>query len=94
MSESDVRAHIVVSGIVQGVCYRYFTVEEARRLGLAGWVRNLPTGEVEAEVEGERSAVEALVKFMKVGPRAARVSDLKLEWIEIQGETGGFHTRY
>ena len=94
MSESNARAHIVVSGIVQGVCYRYFTVEEATRLGLAGWVRNLPSGEVEAEVEGERSAVEALIKAMKVGPRAARVTDLKLEWIEVQGEMGGFHTRY
>ena len=94
MSESNARAHIVVSGIVQGVCYRYFTVEEATRLGMAGWVRNLPSGEVEAEVEGERSAVEALIKAMKVGPRAARVTDLKLEWIEVQGEMGGFHTRY
>ena len=94
MSESSVRAHVVVSGLVQGVCYRYFTVEEAQRLGLTGWVRNLPSGEVEAEAEGDRSAVEALIKAMKIGPRAAHVTDLKLEWIEAQGDVGGFHTRY
>lgn len=94
MSESNVRAHIIVSGLVQGVCYRYFAVEQAQRLRLAGWVRNLPTGDVEAEAEGDRSAVEALIKAMKVGPRGARVSDLKLEWIQPKGEAGGFHTRY
>lgn len=94
MTESNVRAHVVVSGLVQGVCYRYFTVEQANGLGLAGWVRNMPTGDVEAEIEGERSAVEALIKAMKVGPRTARVTDLKLEWIEPVGDESGFHTRY
>ncbi len=94
MSESTVRAHIVASGLVQGVCYRYFTSEQAERLGLAGWVRNLPTGDVEAEVEGNRSAVEALIKAMKVGPRAAHVKDLKINWLEPIGDASGFHVRY
>jgi acylphosphatase len=94
MSESIVRAHIVVSGLVQGVCYRYFAFEQAEKLGLAGWVKNLPTGEVEAEVEGDRSAVEALIKALKIGPRAARVTDLKIQWIEPKGDASGFHVRY
>ena len=94
MSESTVRAHIVVSGLVQGVCYRYFTSEQAKKLNLAGWVRNLPTGEVEAEVEGDRSAVEALMKAMKVGPRAAHVKDMKIDWLEAVGDASGFHIRY
>lgn len=94
MSESTVRAHIIVSGLVQGVCYRYFTSEQAERLELAGWVRNMHTGEVEAEVEGNRSAVEALIKAMKIGPRAAHVTDIKIDWLEPIGETTGFHVRY
>ncbi|MFH1011084.1 MAG: acylphosphatase [bacterium] len=94
MSESNVRAHVVVSGMVQGVCYRYFAVEEAEKLGLGGWVRNLATGQVEAEIEGDRSAVEALIKALKTGPRAARVADIKIEWIELKGEGGEFRIRY
>jgi acylphosphatase len=94
MSESTIRAHIVISGLVQGVCYRYFAFEEAQRLGVAGWVRNLPTGQVEAEIEGDRSAVEALIKTLKIGPRAARVTDIHIEWVEPKGETSEFRIRY
>ena len=94
MSESTVRAHIVVSGLVQGVCYRDFTSVQAEKLELAGWVRNLPTGDVEAEVEGNRSTVEVLIKAMKVGPRAAHVKDLKINWLEPIGDASGFHVRY
>jgi len=94
MSESIVRAHIVVSGLVQGVCYRYFAFEQAEKLGLAGWVKNLPTGEVEAEVEGDRSTVEVLIKALKIGPRAARVTDIAIEWIEPIGEVVNFRIRY
>jgi acylphosphatase len=94
MSESTVRAHVVISGLVQGVCYRYFAFEEAQKLEVAGWVRNLPTGQVEAEIEGDRSAVEALIKTLKIGPRAARVTDLKIQWIEPKGEVVDFRIRY
>ncbi|MBM3325243.1 MAG: acylphosphatase [Calditrichaeota bacterium] len=88
------RAHVIISGMVQGVCYRYFAIEEAEKLGLAGWVKNLPTGQVEAEIEGDRSAVEALIKSLKIGPRAAHVTDTKIEWIEPKGEAGEFRIRY
>ncbi|MBI5367263.1 MAG: acylphosphatase, partial [Planctomycetes bacterium] len=52
------RAHVLVAGRVQGVCFRACTREEARRLGVAGWVRNLPDGRVEAVFEGPRDRVE------------------------------------
>ena len=62
-----------VSGRVQGVGFRATTVDVARRLGLGGWVRNLPTGEVELEAEGPDEALDALLAFLQTGPRGARV---------------------
>ena len=73
-------AHILVSGMVQGVGFRYFVYDRAAALGLTGYVRNLYTGEVEIETEGDRSLIEELIKEVKVGPRAARVADLKVDW--------------
>ena len=58
--DAAVRVHVTVSGMVQGVGYRYFTVTEARKLGLAGWVRNLMNGDVELEAQGARSDVAML----------------------------------
>jgi len=87
------RVHLVVSGIVQGVSFRYYTVEEARRLGLAGWVRNLPDGRVEVEAEGERPALEALVAWCRRGPPAARVDGVEAEWSAHRGDLGPFATR-
>ena len=87
------RAHVVVSGRVQGVWYRGSMQEEAVRLGLAGWVRNRHDGTVEAEAEGPHDAVEALVAWARLGPPAARVLDVRVAWIEPQGERGGFAVR-
>jgi acylphosphatase len=70
---------ILVSGRVQGVFYRNWTVAEARRLGLAGWVRNLRSGEVEIHAEGPEGAVLALVERCRKGPPAARVDDVRVE---------------
>lgn len=66
--------HFRVSGRVQGVAFRAATLEEAQRLGLSGWVRNLPTGEVEALACGEPAELEALERWLWQGPRAARVA--------------------
>jgi acylphosphatase len=63
-----VKVHLVIGGRVQGVAFRAYTVDEARALGVAGWVRNLPDGRVEAEAEGDRGAVEALVAWCRHGP--------------------------
>jgi acylphosphatase len=87
------RAHLVVSGRVQGVFYRQSTVDEARRRGLTGWVRNLPDGRVEAEAEGERREVEALVAWCRTGPPAARVEGVEVAWGPATGEDHGFTAR-
>ena len=75
-----VRVHLVISGRVQGVAFRQSTVDEATRLGLAGWVRNLDDGRVEAVAEGDRPRVEALVAWCRRGPRLARVDDVAVKW--------------
>jgi acylphosphatase len=95
MPGSDlVRAHAVVTGRVQGVGFRYTTVDQARRLGVCGWVRNRPDGSVEVEVEGERAGVEALVRFLHRGPPGARVEDVVLRWEPHRGELGPFRASH
>jgi acylphosphatase len=93
MSE-HARVHLLVSGLVQGVCFRQFTVDEARRLGLAGWVRNLADGRVEVEAEGARDALLRLVEFCRRGPPAARVDDVEIAWRAFGGDMGPFATRH
>lgn len=73
-------AHIIVRGLVQGVGFRYFVHQRARRLGIVGVVRNAPDGSVEIEVEGARSLLEELVGEVRLGPRASRVSDVSVTW--------------
>ncbi len=87
---ATVRARLLVAGRVQGVAYRQSAVDEARRLGLAGWVRNLPDGRVEAVAEGGRAQVEALVAWCRRGPRLARVDDVAIQWEEPRGDVGPF----
>jgi acylphosphatase len=87
------RAHILVGGLVQGVMFRAATVDAARRLGVNGWVRNLPDGRVEAEAEGERSRVEALVAWCRRGPPAAQVDDVRVTWSAHRGDLGPFAVR-
>jgi acylphosphatase len=74
------RVHIIVEGLVQGVGFRWFVYRKAEALGLTGWVRNLYNGSVEIEAEGDRSLLEELIKEVKVGPRSARVTNLRIEW--------------
>jgi acylphosphatase len=74
------RLHVRVHGRVQGVGFRWFAREEARRLGLSGWVANRPGGEVEVEAGGEASSLERLRRALEVGPAGAevqRVEDLE-----------------
>jgi acylphosphatase len=85
-----VRAHLVVRGRVQGVWFRGSMQEEAGRLAVAGWVRNRPDGTVEAEIEGERDAVEALIGWAGHGPPGARVSGVSVEWVAPRGDRGRF----
>ncbi|MFO0752795.1 MAG: acylphosphatase [Thermodesulfovibrionales bacterium] len=82
------RAHLLISGRVQGVYYRGFTEEAARSLGVKGWVRNLPDRRVEAVFEGERAAVEQAILRCRQGPPAARVDGIDIVWEEpVEGFT-------
>ncbi len=89
-----VRAHVYVSGRVQGVFFRSETQDEATRHGLAGWVRNLPDGRVEAVFEGDKDKVNRLIEFCRRGPPGARVSKVDVFWESYTGELRGFRLRY
>jgi acylphosphatase len=88
------RAHLYVSGRVQGVGFRFSAVDAARRLGLHGWVRNLPDGRVESEAEGEQTQVEAFVAWCRRGPPAAEVDDVEVEWSAHRGDLSSFGARH
>lgn len=88
------RAHVYVSGRVQGVFFRAETVEFAERLGVCGWVRNLSDGRVEALFEGDREDVEKAVDFCGKGPPGAHVRDLDIKWEDWRGEFHDFRIRY
>jgi acylphosphatase len=68
------RAHVIISGRVQGVFFRASTAREAKTLGLTGWVRNRPDGSVEAVFEGSKEKVEEMVAWCRKGPTAAKVA--------------------
>lgn len=86
-SANLVRKHIVVNGLVQGVGFRYFTVTQARRLGVRGWVRNCRDGSVELEAQGSSDAVQALVEQLAIGPRWSEVSHVVVHDMPIIDET-------
>ena len=90
----DIRAEIIVNGLVQGVGYRYFVVREAKRLGLKGYTKNLYSGEVLTVVEGERAVVEELIKKLKIGPMHASVKSCKVDWQEPKNEFTDFEVRF
>lgn len=94
MGEEKVAAEIFVSGRVQGVYYRAFTEQEANLLGLTGYVRNLPDGRVQVEVEGDRKALEELINRLWKGPSHARVTDVQVSFRPAQGKFTAFSIRY
>jgi acylphosphatase len=82
------RIHVIVTGRVQGVFFRKTTVQEAERLGLAGWVKNRTDGRVEIEAEGTAEALEAFLAFCRRGPEHARVDELAVAHHPPRGEVG------
>lgn len=88
-----VRAHVIISGIVTGVNFRYYTKLKAEENGVKGWVRNLIDGRVEAVFEGEKESVEKMIDFCKRGPPNALVSDVKILWEDVKGEKA-FEIKY
>jgi acylphosphatase len=82
------RAHVFVTGTVQGVFYRASTRDAARERGVDGWVRNLADGRVEAVFEGPENAVEAMVEWCHAGSPAADVEAVDAEYGTPEGIDG------
>ena len=87
---NSIAADIKVEGFVQGVGFRFFCYRLANNLNLTGWVRNNPEGSVGVYVEGDRSQIEELIDQLKVGPRAAEVTDVKVRWVPFSGKYKSF----
>lgn len=88
------RAHVYFRGRVQGVFFRAFTREVAADAGLAGWVRNLEDGRVEAIFEGEKTAVENAIRRCTQGPPGSKVTAADTSWEPFNGEFSGFEVKY
>ena len=87
------RVHLRITGLVQGVSYRANTLELARRLGVTGWVRNLPSGEVESVAEGPPDALDRLIEWCKRGPGGARVDSVEVSEARGDERLTGFEVR-
>lgn len=83
----------VVNGMVQGVAFRAFTRDAARRMGLAGYVRNLPDGRVEAVAQGRDEVLERFRDFLHQASPYARVTEVRCEWLEGTEHFADFHIR-
>jgi acylphosphatase len=81
---------VIIDGRVQGVNFRASTQEHARSAGVAGWVRNLEDGRVEAVFEGPRAAVDRMVSWCYGGPRSARVERVGVQWEQPTDQEQGF----
>jgi acylphosphatase len=84
------RKHIFISGMVQGVGFRYFTYECAKELRVKGFVRNLPDGRVEVIAEGDKDSVEEMVENLKKGSAFSKVTDVKIVEEDYDGEFEDF----
>ncbi len=89
-----ISAHIIVKGLVQGVGFRWFVEREANKLNLKGFVRNLPNGDVETEVEGEKGMVDEFIHQLRIGNRMSRVTDVIVSTGEFQGKYKDFQIRF
>ena len=88
-----VRRHLLISGIVQGVGYRWSCQRAAKGIGVSGWVRNLPDGRVEVVAQGTKEQVEQLIQWCYRGPEEARVSDIAVTDEETAGDFQDFRIR-
>lgn len=84
-NQQILRAHVFISGRVQGVGYRMSTLSQAKRLGVNGWVRNLADRRVEAVLEGEPTAVEQMISWCRQGPPGAVVKDVSVDYEAPEG---------
>jgi acylphosphatase len=95
MSMPDhVRLHARIHGLVQGVSFRYYTVREARQLGIRGWVRNCADGAVEVVAEAPRMTLNRFLSWLEDGPPSAEVEQVEVHWAEATGDLYGFEVRF
>ena len=84
------KAHVFVSGNVQGVFFRSETKHKADKHHVTGWIRNIPDGRVEATFEGEEEDVKKLIKFCRTGPPAAKINTVTITWQPYADEYTSF----
>lgn len=89
-----IRSHVIISGRVQGVFFRYSIQIEAQKLGVQGWVKNRGDGVVEAVFEGEKEEIQKLVDWCHHGPPGASVKNVEVEWQDYTGEYDSFSITY
>lgn len=92
--EKNLRAHVIISGRVQGVFFRMNTVRAANRFGVFGWVKNRRDGNVEAVFEGDKDSVNAMIGWCYTGDPPAIVADVDIEWQAYTGEYNSFDITY
>jgi acylphosphatase len=88
------KVHVWITGRVQGVFFRYRTHEEALKLGLNGWVRNLPDGRVEAVFQGDEPSLKEMLRWCHWGPSTAFVKNVETTWEDPDPEIRDFKIRY
>lgn len=86
--------HAIIKGHVQGVSFRHYTQQEAKRLGIVGWVRNRMDGSVEVIAQGQREQLDAFNRFLHKGPPSARVEEVIIEWQPVTKSFDDFSIRF
>ncbi len=94
MTDELASANLVISGLVQGVGYRWFVMRKANQYDLKGYVRNLYTDDVEVEVEGNKGLIQEFIRELRAGPRSAHVADMKIRWGDYQGKYKNFDIKF
>lgn len=92
--ESDVRAHVIINGRVQGVFFRMETLKAAKLYGISGWVRNKADGTVEALFEGDKESVDLILEWCRKGSPPAKVEKTNVNWKDYTGEFDEFKITY
>ena len=87
------RLHLFISGRVQGVGFRFSAYDKAKEFALAGWVRNLGSGEVEIVAEGRQENLQMLAAWAHQGPPSAHVRQVREDWLDFTGEFTDFRIR-
>lgn len=91
---AKVRAHIIISGRVQGVFFRYTMEQVASKFNVTGWAKNRPDGKVEAALEGNKENVDKVIEWSHHGPSAAVIENVEVSWEEYAGEFKDFSIKY